>query len=240
MTDNCPECGDSFNSKKGMRIHYSLTHGGSLKTREVTCDRCGEKTERRKTVIDNNKEVFCSKECRYNTKTVLRCEECGDKFKVYKKKANNRNHCSIECRNNSYRNGELFNCSECGTEVYRPDSQAKNYDKKFCSHKCQTDYLSGEQHYKYKENKLDYTYSGGWKKARKKRLERDNYECQECGSEENLHIHHIKPYITFDDKFKANEQKNLITLCSTCHLKYEKGSKKLQCLDNVEKGGENQ
>lgn len=215
-----------------MRIHYSLSHEGTLKTKEIECDRCGEITERRKTVIEDNKEVFCSKKCKYDTKTTLKCEECGENFEVYKKKAENRKYCSTNCRNKAYKEGEIYTCAECGEEVYRPPLQAKKYDNKFCSHQCQTDYISGEEHYKYKEDKRQYTYSGGWKTAREERLEKDNHQCQECGSEEKLHIHHIKPYIKFEDKFEANRQENLITLCSSCHLQHEKGGKELQCLNS--------
>lgn len=47
-------------------------------------------------------------------------------------------------------------------------------------------------------------------------LERDNYICQDpnCdGNHKKLHVHHI------DYNKKNNNQKNLITLCSSCHMK---------------------
>lgn len=226
----CPKCKEEFDSKKGMRTHYALSHEGSLKTTVIECYRCGKKAERRKTVVENNDKTFCSKECKYDTKTKINCNECGQEFKVYKNKSQNRSHCSQECRNESYRNGRFFTCEVCEEEVYRPNSQAESFDKKFCSHKCQTKYYSGEKHYRYKEDKKEYTYSGGWTNAREKRLEKDNHKCQECGKQDNLHIHHIKPYISFEDKFKANRQDNLITLCCTCHMKHEKGGMELDCL----------
>jgi 5-methylcytosine-specific restriction endonuclease McrA len=54
-----------------------------------------------------------------------------------------------------------------------------------------------------------------WRERRKLVLERDNYECQECGCDLNLHIHHIKSVSKFPEL--VNELSNLITLCKTCH-----------------------
>lgn len=48
---------------------------------------------------------------------------------------------------------------------------------------------------------------------RRKILERDNFQCRECGSTENLEVHHI-----FPKQFKIDHSpQNLITLCRTCH-----------------------
>lgn len=77
----------------------------------------------------------------------------------------------------------------------------------------------------------------------RKAVERDNHICQKCGSSENLHVHHIKPFkeivnricsehsnldlikdvnelfniIIKDDEFLSLD--NLITLCKDCHYK---------------------
>ena len=54
-----------------------------------------------------------------------------------------------------------------------------------------------------------------YKRLMKKVLERDNWQCQRCGSLENLQIHH---------KIKRSQQgndalENLVTLCAYCHMK---------------------
>jgi len=49
-------------------------------------------------------------------------------------------------------------------------------------------------------------------------LEQDNYECQKCGSKENLHCHHIIP-VKLKPLF-ALDPDNGIVLCKTCHYKY--------------------
>ena len=52
-----------------------------------------------------------------------------------------------------------------------------------------------------------------WRRTRQKALKRDEYQCTECGSEDNLVVHHIEP-LPDGDKFSLE---NLITLCKTCH-----------------------
>lgn len=57
-------------------------------------------------------------------------------------------------------------------------------------------------------------YNSHFKKMRLKVLERDDNKCTQCGSEDNLHIHHL----TYDNE--GNELlEDLVTLCSSCHSK---------------------
>ena len=49
-------------------------------------------------------------------------------------------------------------------------------------------------------------------------LGQDNYECQMCGSKENLHCHHIIP-VKLEPMF-ALDPDNGIVLCQECHYKY--------------------
>lgn len=48
-------------------------------------------------------------------------------------------------------------------------------------------------------------------------LKRDHFQCQHCGSTENLHVHHIKPYAKYPKL--ATVVSNGITLCQGCHVK---------------------
>lgn len=44
-------------------------------------------------------------------------------------------------------------------------------------------------------------------------LQRDGWRCQNCGSRENLQVHHKK----FRSQSGDDSDENLITLCATCH-----------------------
>lgn len=86
---------------------------------------------------------------------------------------------------------------------------------------------SGEDNPNWKGG-YDYYYGPDWPEQREKALKRDGYECRRCGisNEEHkqqhpqnasLEVHHITPFIEFDDHAEANRLENLIALCSTCH-----------------------
>ncbi len=51
-----------------------------------------------------------------------------------------------------------------------------------------------------------------WETLRKKVLERDKYKCVACGSEENLHVHHLSR-----GRKKIVPMDCLITMCKECH-----------------------
>ena len=44
-------------------------------------------------------------------------------------------------------------------------------------------------------------------------LRRDGWRCQLCGSNRNLEVHHRE----FRSRSGADDERNLITLCSDCH-----------------------
>lgn len=66
-----------------------------------------------------------------------------------------------------------------------------------------------------------YSYSCGF--DRKTIFKRDHYQCQNCGSKENLEIHHIDGKgMRIKKKERNNLPQNLITLCSKCHYKTDR------------------
>jgi hypothetical protein len=69
-----------------------------------------------------------------------------------------------------------------------------------------------------------------WKQARKAALARDRF-CQDCGTNENLHVHHIRPVKTFADPTDAHDLNNLVVLCETCHPKWEGRDHRPNALD---------
>jgi 5-methylcytosine-specific restriction endonuclease McrA len=52
-----------------------------------------------------------------------------------------------------------------------------------------------------------------YEKLRWQILRRDSWRCQSCGAMSNLEVHHQQ----FRSHSGADSEKNLITLCATCH-----------------------
>ncbi len=67
-------------------------------------------------------------------------------------------------------------------------------------------------------------YGPDWEKIRHNALRRDGNRCQVCGTTlfgESLHVHHIKPFRSFNSQETANQLQNLISLCPACHQRAE-------------------
>lgn len=84
----------------------------------------------------------------------------------------------------------------------------------------------------YKNIGLDSPYSAqeygvNWTKQRKKCLERDDYTCRVCSTHQSEigrepAVHHITPRSQFDGTPREmNSLENLVTLCPSCHGKFE-------------------
>jgi 5-methylcytosine-specific restriction endonuclease McrA len=87
----------------------------------------------------------------------------------------------------------------------------------------------GEDHYMWKGGK-DITYGKNWLQQRKAALKRDEHSCQRCGMTQDqhiekyqmeLHVHHITPAAEFNSHNERNKLTNLLTVCASCHRKYE-------------------
>lgn len=76
---------------------------------------------------------------------------------------------------------------------------------------------------KYQQDKMKSFYNGNrgvrdskeYKQFVKDVLERDNYTCQRCGSNNNPQVHHILNYSSY--KKLRTDVNNGITLCECCH-----------------------
>jgi hypothetical protein len=62
----------------------------------------------------------------------------------------------------------------------------------------------------------DYLNSDKWRFKRKKVLERDNYLCQACLTNEAQEVHHLSYNNIFDEPLYE-----LISVCKRCHIKIE-------------------
>ncbi|APX98583.1 hypothetical protein BB347_17945 (plasmid) [Natronorubrum daqingense] len=84
----------------------------------------------------------------------------------------------------------------------------------------------------YKALGLDSPYSAqeygvDWTKQRRKCLNRDNHTCRACGTTKskigkNPSVHHITPRSQFNGTPREmNSLDNLVSLCPSCHGKFE-------------------
>lgn len=59
-----------------------------------------------------------------------------------------------------------------------------------------------------------------WNSIRRQALIRDCFECQACGSDKRLAVHHKDGSgDNWKQKTSNNQLENLVTLCNSCHLK---------------------
>lgn len=170
-------------------------------------------------------------------RVVIECEVCGDEFDVKHSRRDTRRFCGSDCHdewkkeaysgegNHNYKQPISTTCEWCENTYTVPPH--KEDSTRFCSQECMIEWRSrayaGENHPRWKGR--DSYYRGpNWRRQREKARERDNNECQNCGREEGLHVHHIVPFVSFDDYREANKLQNLITLCASCHHRLEWGS----------------
>jgi hypothetical protein len=74
----------------------------------------------------------------------------------------------------------------------------------------------GENNPAFKHGQCLRPKLGGWTKFRNDFIKQNN-NCAECGTEENLVVHHIINYHLFNNPAEAHQLINLITLCQHCH-----------------------
>ena len=174
---------------------------------EVTCQTCGSTIERYQSEIEGKDNIFCNLEC----------------HREYQEQKSAKEHAC-------YQGGKIsVDCSNCGAEnIKKVDPyRVRQQDNFFCDHSCLGQFnenrYSGNGNPNFKGGDWGHNYRGeNWKPIRNKVRERDNYECQECGStiEELGQIpdcHHIKPESSFDEPTDAHFVENLVLLCRNCH-----------------------
>ncbi len=145
---------------------------------------------------------------------VKKCLVCQKEFRAIKAYGNySPKYCSKACWNiRSILNKAL--CLNCEKEFIKPYKR-----QKFCCNKCKVAYMVGDKASCYKDGKsLERNRARDGKQLKEwkvKVYEKDNYTCQSCGSNKELHAHHIKGYAEFPDlRFDINNGK---TLCIDCH-----------------------
>lgn len=89
-----------------------------------------------------------------------------------------------------------YECRICSRPL---DDGRKNYCSNFC-----------------RQNAYSFRSKYDWNQVREKVLKRDDFECVECGSSENLEVDHIQAVAKGGS---LHDPSNLQTLCRECHKK---------------------
>lgn len=66
-----------------------------------------------------------------------------------------------------------------------------------------------------KKKHEQYLNSDKWKKRRRKKLQRENYKCEDCGGSASQ-AHHVS-YENLDSADEELELRDLVALCEDCH-----------------------
>ena len=162
------------------------------------------------------------------------CPICDNKttmdlsrFRAHKKRGRKKKYCSRNCYNKSRMNGKILNCTNCNKEMYRPPCDYEKFETLYCSYDCQREYMVGENSPQWRGGWDDYK-GENWYRQRRASRQRDNYKCRNCGISEKdyghaLDVHHIIPFRVFGyERYKeANDLKNLMSLCNSCHSAIE-------------------
>ena len=163
------------------------------------------------------------------------CDWCGKELKRLPKRINETNFCNSKCKS-KWDSENMMNeknpvwvpkimvkCDWCEKPLERLPKKVK--ETNFCDRECQNEYhskrMSGEGNPAYEDGKSLEPYSEEFNERLKERIrERDGHICQFCQRTEienwrkhrrKLNVHHI------DYDKRSNGERNLISLCQTCH-----------------------
>lgn len=206
---NCPTCGRHFSTRFGMKIHHTKSHGESIAGVTLTCEVCGDEYEERPGREDRSR--FCSRDC----------------FGRWRQTA-------FEGDGSPKYNSRTVECDFCGTPIVRKKAELERGPRNFCSVECQnrwqkdSGHMAGPNSPRWKGDRAMHrrNYGDDWQGVRKAVLEKDGYRCVACrASEEDtnreMDVHHIIPVMEFETPARANEMENLVSLCRSCHMKWE-------------------
>jgi 5-methylcytosine-specific restriction endonuclease McrA len=222
----CEQCGKIIEKEKNRnwneyakKKYCSRVCSGEAKKKEqveIKCAGCG------KTFYvspSQSETIYCSREClKAHHRHVVTCKHCGKEFE--RTPTRKSDYCGWECFKAS--RWGIVTCAECGVEFKKRTCEIAKTEERRSNHICSIDcrnkftskLLGGDGTWK-QGGKYGGSRSRGkdWPKSKAAALERDEWTCQQCGSKENLEVHHWEPYqFSFD-----NSLDNLVTLCRSCH-----------------------
>lgn len=231
-----------------MRVAMFGPHGGEFE--ELTCKQCGLVF----TTYVSDKRKFCSHSCadkhhglhlnsgafKKGCKSFVRTKEYRDKMSKLMKGRKcpwnvGRNKMTDQrgSKNPNYKHGKTKNnrCVDCGTRIWFSFTRCKS-----CANRGENNprYIDGRTQF---ERSLRNTYD--YKQWKERVLQRDKGICQECGSGDEIEVHHkvsfgilCSDFIVEYNRLNLKEDRkvdlakwyyplwdidNGITLCVSCH-----------------------
>jgi 5-methylcytosine-specific restriction endonuclease McrA len=254
VISTCQQCGKSFEAhpidiKNGARFcSRECANSAQTLSIETRCLKCGKVFHLKPYQVKSGVK-YCSRECYCTAKPWIEvpCSMCGNLFSVSKSRYEKygAKYCSNECRHKDRVKLITCLCPTCGKEFKKPPSLLtgkSNYCSRLCAGKAHSQRTSGKNNYFYRGGTTGYR-GLNWKEQRQLAYTRDGGMCQNCGLTEaqslkkfrgRCQVHHIRPYRDYKYEYgkgcylMANDLKNLITLCRSCHKKAEWGKLLLQ------------
>jgi len=204
---NCQLCGIGNHTRHGLVAHMRTSHDKDDFTTlvQTECERCGQEIRVKPSVYEKTDKNYCGPECRNIHKGAI--APSGPEHPQY--------------------DSSEYECANCGSTVTRAPSEVVG-EVVACSRECFAegfDFPKGPDHPSWQGGYRGY-YGPDWSEKRRKVRERDGFSCQGCGASESelnreLSVHHIRPLRTFDSHTKANQLENLVSLCRSCHKRWE-------------------
>ena len=164
-----------------------------------------------------------------------KCVRCNKDFKITHTGGAKKIFCSLLCRYKTYIEKNHLQIKERRKKHYQKN---KKKEKKMCAEwyqKNKKSEVAKNKEYRVMNRELfDWYHNkdrfGGIKELI---LKRDNFQCQGCGNEKNLCVHHVDG-TNYKKKNANNDIENLITFCNSCHIKLHHWQRKNQTLKSSE------
>ena len=155
------------------------------------------------------------------TRKPKTCPECNEVFIPAKQGIGWQKYCSVKCYRATARQMLEVVCGQCGAKFKRTRAAIERTKRPVCSPECSRIQNSGNGSRRFRGGH-DNDRGSGWVKLAESIRVRDGHICQRCGKtqEENVRrlcVDHVIPWRLFTDKAEANDPKNLISLCTSCH-----------------------
>ena len=154
-------------------------------------------------------KTYTVKSENYRRYYVTVCDTCGAEIHVRSDALKIRNFCSNRCHGIWKTKNDTVErvCVVCGSKFFVGRKRAALRPNKTCSYDCRGALMRSDKSYGLKKVR---SFNGEFRRMKPLVHLRDK-NCQLCGSEEMLCVHHI------DRDPENNDLWNLILLCKTCH-----------------------